>query len=67
MKKYIYPSLVGFLAGVSILLFVHIIYLSNDVAHYKKLYYATDKMLEEHFIDMHSDSNGEVVIVAPTN
>ena len=63
MKKYIYPSLVFFLSGVSILLFIYIIYQSNDVAHYKKLYFDTDKILEEHLIDIHSDSDGRVVIV----
>ncbi|MFT6987808.1 MAG: hypothetical protein ACJAT7_003670 [Psychromonas sp.] len=63
MKKYIYPSLVAFLSGVSVLLSVYIVYQSNDVAHYKKLYFETDKILEAHLGDMHYDSDGEVVIV----
>jgi len=62
MKKYIYPILVGFLSAISILFFVYIDYQSNDVAHYKKLYLETDKILEEHFVDMHSDRGGELIV-----
>jgi len=37
--------------------------LIEQVVHYKKLYFETDKILEDHFVDMYSDSIGEVVIV----
>lgn len=63
MKKYIYPSLVGFLSVLSLSLFGLISLQSYQITHYKKLYFDTDKMLEDHLVDMHSVSDGGVIIV----
>lgn len=63
MKKYIYPSLIGTLTFLSLLLFIQVVLQSSEITHYKKLYFETDKILEDHFVDMHSDSAGGVVIV----
>lgn len=63
MKKYIYPSLVGFLSVLSVSLLVFVSFQSSQITHYKKLYFETDKMLEDHLVDTHSVSNGGVVFV----
>ncbi|MCP5078363.1 MAG: hypothetical protein GY951_09955 [Psychromonas sp.] len=63
MKKYIYPSLVVGLSVLSLSLFGFISIQSSQITHYKKLYFETDKMLEDHLVDMHSVSNGGVVFV----
>ncbi|MCP4325160.1 MAG: hypothetical protein GY787_25615 [Alteromonadales bacterium] len=63
MKKYIYPSLVGSLTILSLSLLVFVFFQSSQITHYKKLYFETDKMLEEHLVAMHSVSSSGVVFV----
>ncbi len=63
MKKFLYQGLLVIALGVVILQFIYTTSLNEQIAHYKKLYLETDQILEDHLVDMHSDSNGEVVIV----